>query len=229
VDLGDGAMAVSVVIPTLNAAATLAATLAALGEAGRMIREIVVSDGGSTDATRRIAADAGCRVVEGPVGRGAQLARGADESACDWLLFLHADTRLEAGWTAAAQRFFADDEGKAAYFTFALDDPSRTARRLERLVALRVWLFALPYGDQGLLISQRLYREIGGFRPMPLMEDVDIVRRLGRARLAALRPKAVTSAARYRSGYARRVVRNGLCLALYFLGAPPERIARLYG
>jgi hypothetical protein len=124
----------------------------------------------------------------------------------------------------------AGGTGRAAYFAFALDDPSPEARRLERLVAWRCRALALPYGDQGLLVSRALYDAAGGFRPLPLMEDVDFVRRLGRRRLAALPPAAVTSAERWRrEGWRRRSARNLACLSLWFLGVPPGAIKRLYG
>ena len=97
-------------------------------------------------------------------------------------------------------------------------------------VAARVALFGLPYGDQGLLVSRRLYDEIGGYRALPLMEDVDFVRRIGRRRLGPLGEDAFTSGARWRrDGWIRRSVRNLACLELYRLGMPPERMARLYG
>lgn len=223
---------ISVVIPTLDAGATLDATLASLDAGRGLVDEIVLSDGGSADDTVARGRRAGCDIVTGGRGRGAQLARGADAASAGWLLFLHADTGLAAGWPEAVGAFLhaSGAEMRAGAFTFALDDPSAAARVLERIVAARVRFLALPYGDQGLLISRRLYREIGGYRPLPLMEDVDLVRRIGRARLAALPAKAVTSAARYRrDGYLRRMSRNAACLGLYFAGLPPRSIARLYG
>jgi hypothetical protein len=103
-------------------------------------------------------------------------------------------------------------------------------RLLERLVALRCLLLALPYGDQGLLIPRQLYAELGGFRPMPLMEDVDLVRRLQRHRCVMLKSRALTSGARYRrEGYLARGLRNFCCIALYYLRVPPRVLARLYG
>ena len=106
----------------------------------------------------------------------------------------------------------------------------RMPRLLESLVALRCFLFALPYGDQGLLISRRLYGELGGFRPIPLMEDVDLVRRLKRRQLVMLQSRAVTSGIRYRSeGYLARSLRNLSCMLLYFLRVPTRVLARLYG
>jgi rSAM/selenodomain-associated transferase 2 len=222
----------SVVIPTWNAAASLPAVLASLAEGGSLISEIIVSDGGSTDDTVDLVRAQAATVVSAARGRGAQLRAGAASARGAWLLFLHADTVLSPGWAASVRAFCASEPNadRAAYFRFALDDASRPARRLESLVAWRCRVLGLPYGDQGLLIGARLYRALGGFAPLPLMEDVDLARRLGRRRLVALQAKAVTSASRYRrDGYWRRSARNLLCLGLYFAGLRPERIAKLYG
>ena len=121
-------------------------------------------------------------------------------------------------------------QSRAGYFDLALDDEAPAARRLERVVAWRCRALGLPYGDQGLLIARGLYDAVGGFAPIPLMEDVDLARRLGRHRLAPIAAQAVSSARRYRrDGYLRRSLRNLLCLSLYFAGVSPARIARLYG
>jgi len=228
---------VSVIIPTLNSAAGLGPTLAALVPAtvNGLVRQVVIADGGSADATLAIAEAAGAEVLRSEPGRGTQLAAGALKARFPWLLFLHADTILEPGWDDEAWGFIERiDAGRhaaaAAAFRFALDDTGFAPRLLEAGVSVRCALFRLPYGDQGLLIPRRLYNELGGFRPLPLMEDVDMVRRLGRRRLVMLRSRAVTSAIRYRqAGYGRRVARNLTCLALYFLRLPPTMIARLYG
>jgi len=211
---------VSVIIPTLDAAHLLPPLLAQLEGVG----EVILADGGSGDGLAAL----GPRVVAAPRGRGTQLAAGAAAAQCEWLLFLHADTRLEPGWQAAV-RAAMDQPGRAHYFRFALDDPSPQARRLETAVAWRCRWLALPYGDQGLLISRELHAEIGGYRPLPLMEDVELARRLGRARLACLPARAITSADRWRrDGWWRRSGRNLLTLSLYFCGVSPERLARLY-
>ena len=223
-------ISVSVVIPTLDAASELPATLAALADA-RLVGEIIVADGGSSDDTVAVAQAAGARIVSAPRGRGTQLAAGAAAASGDWLLFLHADCRLAPGWEAAVAAFVAAPgaPGRAGYFAFALDDASPAARRLEHIVAWRCRVFALPYGDQGLLIARALYDKVGGFAALPLMEDVEFVRRLGRRRLAPLGAPVYASARRYREdGYIRRPLRNLLCLSLYFMGVPPRHIARLY-
>ena len=222
---------ISVVIPTLNAADVLPATLDALANA-RLVREIIVADGGSADDTRAIAAASGARIVAAPRGRGSQLAAGANAASGPWLLFLHADCRPARDWEDAVARFFATPgaNGHAGYFTFALDASGRAARRLERIVAWRCRALALPFGDQGLLIGRTLYDAVGGYAALPLMEDVDLVRRLGRRRLRPLGAKLYSSARRYRSGgYLRRPLRNLVCLSLYFAGVPARHIARLYG
>lgn len=219
---------ISVIIPTLNAVSDLPATLRALDPAD----EIIVVDGGSTDGGPDLALASGARLLRSPAGRGVQLAAGAEEASADWLLFLHADTVPGPGWRDAVDHYVQTCWGprKAASFRFRLDDPSLQARLLERLVAMRTVVFALPYGDQGLLIHRDLYRAVGGFRPLPLMEDVDLVRRLGRDRLARLDVAATTSARRWRQdGWFRRSALNLLCLTLFRLGTPISSIARLYG
>ena len=228
---------ISVIIPTLNAEKTLARTLEALVPAAvdGIIREAIVVDGGSSDRTAAIADSAGADLVHSDGGRGLQLAAGAAQARFPWLLFLHADTMLAAGWEREASQFMERvDSGAspiaAAAFRFALDDRGLRPRLLEWLVALRCGVLRLPYGDQGLLTSRRLYDEVGGYRPLPLMEDVDLVGRLGRRRVVMLQARAVTSAERFRrDGYVQRSARNLLCLMLYTAGVPVRVIRRIYG
>lgn len=229
---------VIVIIPALNAAPSLPDTFASLEPAIAcgLVSRWVLADGGSGDATVKLARARGFDVVKSLPGRGVQLAAGAARAIegageGDWLLFLHADTRLEPGWAKAVKAFMAAHAGGevAGYFQFALDDESAPARRLELFVAWRCAAFGLPYGDQGLLVPAWFYERLGGYRLMRLFEDVDVVRRIGRRRLKPVPARAITSAARFRSeGYLRRSAANLLLLARYFLGADPEKLARVY-
>ncbi len=221
----------SIVIPSLNAADTIAPTVAAVARAG-LATEVIVADGGSIDGTQELARRAGARVIDAPPGRGGQLAAGAAVAKGDWLLFVHADTTLSTAWAEAAALFMTEaaNAGRAAYFRFVLDDPSPAARRLEKLVAWRSRALGLPYGDQGLLMARPFYERLGGFQALPIMEDVALARRIGRGRLVGLDIAAITSARRYRrQGYILRPLRNITCLGLYFAGLPPRLIQRLYG
>jgi rSAM/selenodomain-associated transferase 2 len=218
----------SVVIPTLNAMRHLPAAIAEC----EGVREILVVDGGSHDGTPETARRMGARLLTTDSGRGSQLHAGANAANGAWLLFLHADTVLTGNWREEVGEFMANpgNIARAAAFRFEVDDPSRQARRLEKLVAWRVALLRLPYGDQGLLLHRSLYDALGGFRPWPLMEDVEFVRRIGRRRLTMLDSAARTSAERWRhDGWKVRSLRNLACLALYFLGMSPRFLSRLYG
>ncbi len=212
----------AVVIPTLNAAAVLAGALESLAR-GR-IADIVVADGGSTDGTQALAEAGGARVVETSTGRGSQLRAGVAATTATQLLVLHADSRLAPSWPEVLR-----DDGRAGWFRLRLDDATPAARRVEWLANWRARRFGLPYGDQGLVLPRALYDAVGGYRDMPLMEDVDLVRRIGRHRLVELDAEVVTSARRYRQGgYWRRPLRNLACLSLFLAGMAPERILKLY-
>lgn len=228
---------ISVIIPTLNAERHLPATLTALVPAAvnGIVREVIVVDGGSTDRTRSVADHAGADFMITAPGRGPQLREGAARAKFPWLLFLHADTVLDDDWEREAVDFIhrvdvGEHARAAAAFRFKLDDKGIAPRMLEAIVRARCAALRLPYGDQGLLISRRLFQEIGGYKPLPIMEDVDIVRRLGRNRIALLKADAITSAERYRrDGYLARTLRNQTCLALYSAGLPIATVQRLYG
>lgn len=218
-------LSLTIVIPALNAAERLPSCLAAVRGA-----DILLVDGGSVDDSRALANDAGATVLTAPRGRGNQLAAGAAAAQGAWLLFLHADTVLSANWrnTVEIFAFSPENRRKAGYFRLAFDDETPALRRIAGAANWRSRMLGLPYGDQGLLIHRDFLAQLGGYSPIPLMEDVDLVRRIGRHRLVALDAVATTSAVRYRDGAAQRVLRNLGCLALYFLGVSPARLGRLY-
>lgn len=220
---------VSIVIPALNAAEELPACLEHLmeGLGAGLIRELVITDGGSIDETRAIAQAAGAEWVSGAPSRGGQLRRGCAAAKGEWLLVLHADTHLEPGWSAAVAQHLQDGQGRPAYFRLRFRARGVLPAWVAGWANLRSRLFALPYGDQGLLIRRADYDAAGGYPDQPLMEDVALVRRL--KGLAALPSAALTSAARYqRAGWLRRGARNMWTLMRYFFGVAPERLAKSY-
>lgn len=225
---------ISVIIPTLNAAERLPACLAALVQAAidGIVKEVIVSDGGSSDATTTIAENAGATLLRGAEGRGGQLARGAMAARGRFLLFLHADTVLDPTWTDDVAPLMSD-ERRAGVFTLAFDVKGVAPRIVSWGAMARTRLLLSPYGDQGLFISRALYESLGGYRDAPLFEDVEFIDRLvrhgGRRALVVFPSRAVTSADRYlKDGYARRVVKNSLCLAMYRAGVAPAKIAAFY-
>lgn len=214
---------ISVVIPTANSERLLPRCFDGLIPAAvrGMVREVIVSDAGSNDGTLAIADAAGAHIVRARKGRGAQLVEGARIAKSDWLLFLHPETALEQGWDIEAESFIGQEtleRPRAAVFRFALEDFGGEARRAEAKAALRTMLFALPYGDQGLLIPKRLYLKLGGYRALSDMEDADLVRRIGRRRLIRLRARAVNTARPHKSAL------RGLALTLLHAIRIPSRL-----
>lgn len=223
----------SIIIPALNAADTLELCLASLmpGLEAGIIRDVLVVDGGSEDGTSRIAETTGARVLNAPVAnRAAQLRHGASHARGDWFLFLHADTALTRDWAERTRAHMATGPDQAAAFTLAFRSDDRMAAIVARRANWRTRVLGLPYGDQGLLISRRFYFELGGYPDVTFLEDVLLVRAIGKARLRLLSAEARTSAEKYhRDGWRRRSWRNSYIMARYLLGARPETLARLYG
>jgi rSAM/selenodomain-associated transferase 2 len=222
---------ISVIIPTLNDAQNLPRTLPPLvyGVADGLIKQVIVSDGGSKDETLEIAEAAGCDIVSGPAGRGKQLNAGAKAAKGGWFLFLHAGTELGDGWREEVGRFVSAKHARmhAAAFQLAFDDESKELGRTLFWSRVRAHWLKLPYGDQGLLISRMLFDGLTGYRDLPQSEDVDFIQRIGRKRLTVLKSTAVVSAERY-SGEARTKARNLSMMARYLLGANPAELANAY-
>ncbi|WP_245594178.1 MULTISPECIES: glycosyltransferase [Acidiphilium] len=221
--------ALTVVIPTLNEAPALPALLALLARSA-LVGAVVISDGGSTDGTVAIAASHGAIVVAGGAGRGAQVSRGIAAAPSAWLLLLHADSLPQPGWDDAMSRCIASNRsGQAWYGRLRLASADPRARLIEYGAALRCALLRLPYGDQALLIHRDTLAAIGGMPTLPLMEDVALARRLGRAGLAPCDMIVMTDAAAYaRDGWLRRSLRNLARLARFLAGADAVLLAAEY-
>lgn len=220
---------ISVIIPTLNEETHIAACIRQIrGEAPES--EIIVADGGSTDKTPEIAGNAGATVILSEKGRGTQMNRGAGSARGSVLLFLHADTRLDPGWQDEIMRQLDDVTVAAGAFTFRIDDPFDGRRAVEAWVRWRSMFCRLPYGDQGLFLRKDVFKTIGGFQEIPLMEDVDIVQRLkGAGRIAVSSLGAHTSGRQWRrNGVLKTTLRNHFIMLLYRFGVSPERLYRLY-
>jgi glycosyltransferase involved in cell wall biosynthesis len=224
----------AVVIPTLNEEGTIPSCLQAVGR--RLGVAVVVTDGGSTDATLAVVAREypEARVVQGPPGRGGQLNRGAAALPAQAYIFVHADCRLPDGWRDAVSRALADPAVAIGCFRLHTEPPpdgntSRLARTWWRLLDARSRGLALPYGDQAHFLRRDVLNAVGGVPEIPVMEDVELVRRCLRlGRLARLPLEVRTTARRF----ARSPVRARLCTAtfplLFRLGVSPERLARWY-
>jgi rSAM/selenodomain-associated transferase 2 len=214
---------VTVIVPVLDDAAAVRRLLPQLLSSQDV--DVIVVDGGR-DAS--LAADSPrVRLVRSAPGRALQMNAGAAAASGTWLLFLHADSALPDGWLDHLRSL---DGVAGGWFRFALDDAAWQARVIERLTNLRVRLARLPYGDQGIFVARSVFRDLGGFRGIPLMEDVEFVRRLARTGPVVEIPLAIrTSSRRWRAdGWWRRSARNMGLVALYFLGVDPERLARWY-
>ncbi|GGA12513.1 TIGR04283 family arsenosugar biosynthesis glycosyltransferase [Neptunicoccus cionae] len=220
---------ITVIIPTLNSAPTLGPTLASLydGMTAGLVHQVIFADGGSTDGIEKIAEETGAELHISAAGRGTQMAETARLATTPWLLFLHSDTVLSDNWTAVVRRH-VENSDTAGYFQLRFDANGLAPGVVAGWANLRARLFALPYGDQGLLLPTSLYNKAGGFPEIPLMEDVALARKL-RGQLTALQATATTSAQKYRKqGWLKRGSSNLVTLSLYFLGRSPEKLAQRY-
>jgi rSAM/selenodomain-associated transferase 2 len=224
---GDAGGGISVVVPALNEAGGIVAALRSAREPG--VREIVVVDGGSSDDTRRLAATAANRVLSSPRGRAVQMNAGAAAASGEVLLFLHADTRLPAGFAAAVLDAIAAG-AIGGRFDVALEGAHRFLPVVAWLMNQRSRLTGISTGDQALFVRREVFERLGGFAPLPLMEDVELTTRLRReGPLAALRQRVTTSARRWEeNGVTRTILLMWALRLAWACGAAPERLARVY-
>jgi rSAM/selenodomain-associated transferase 2 len=222
---------ISVIIPTLDEAHSLGATLRAVTRLGHGARvEVIVVDGGSADATREIAREHGAQVILSARGRGAQMHTGATVARGDALWFLHADTIPPPD----APRLILDAlwrDAKIVGGNFAISfDGTRFAARFLTWLYPQLRRLGLCYGDSAIFVRASVYREVGGFRPFPVFEDLDLVRRLRkRGALVHLRARVVTSSRRFEGrSFAFTFARWSLLQMLYWLGVSPHTLSRLY-
>jgi rSAM/selenodomain-associated transferase 2 len=220
-------MPLSVIIPTLNEAACLAATLRALR--AQKPAEVLVVDGGSSDGTLREAAEAD-QVLHAPRGRAAQMNRGAAAASGDVLLFLHADCTLEAGALQAAEQSLAERGVAAGCFHMTVAAAGPLYRLIGSCANARVRLTGLIYGDQGLFVRRNFFERVGGFPEVRLMEDVLISRLLRRLGRVVVAPRRIYVSARrwQRQGPVRQTLRNWALTALAAGGVHPDRLAAYY-
>lgn len=219
-----------VVIPCLNEAETLPHLLEDLTRL-ELTYGVVVADGGSRDGTPEVAEAFGAKVVKSPPGRAWQMNTGAAVARAPWLLFLHADVRFPS-YPRRALHHWLSRAGPNEFgtFAFAVDAGGTRWRLLEAGQRLRERFLGLAYGDQGLIVSARLFRQVGGFPPLPLLEDAEILRALRRVGTWKRIPAPLPSSPRryLREGVIRTWFRNALITGLYLAGTSPVRLASLF-
>ena len=224
--LRDGS-SVSVIIPALNEAPTIASLIETIKSS--MPYEIILADGGSTDDTAQIARAAGARVISTTKGRAAQMNAGAAIATGEFLVFLHADTVPPAGFPKTIKQMLNRPGTSAGAFTFRLDNQIGCSSLIEKLVHLRCKLFATPYGDQGIFLRRRLFNQIAGFPEWPCLEDLGIVRRLRKRGKIRISPEsALTSSRRWAiGGTVRTFLKHQVILAGFSLGIPARVLAKI--
>lgn len=218
----------SVIIPVLNEAAAIEATLQHIPRTEEI--EVIVVDGGSSDGSARLSKALGASVIHTGPGRAHQMNRGAAAAHGEFLLFLHADTRLPADFSRMVQETLRRPGVVAGAFRLRIDSPQWSLRIIEAFANFRSKWLMTPYGDQGLFLRRHHFRTALGYSELPLMEDFEFVRRLRRwGRIAIAPAAAVTSARRWeRLGVLRTTLLNQAIILAYLCGVSPDRLARWY-
>ncbi len=223
---GSATQRISVIIPTLNEAPTIAAALA--GVRDEPDTEIIVVDGGSADGTSELAKSHGVKTLISKPGRALQMNSGAAAATGGILVFLHADTRLPEGFGEQVRKSLGRPGVAAGAFQLRIDAEQRSFRILERFANWRSEYLQMPYGDQALFLRAELFHAIGGFPEIPIMEDFEFVRRIRRkGRIVIVPSPALTSARRWLAvGTWRTTLINQLIVAAYYAGVSTNRLAR---
>lgn len=219
---------ISIIIPAINEANTIAKTIESIGPGDK--KEIILVDGGSIDNTVSIAKSLGARVITSSPPRARQMNRGAEHATGDVLIFLHADTRLPEKFEDVIFNSFKHPKMVAGAFELRMDSPAPGLRLIERLANLRSRYLKMPYGDQAIFLSSKLFQDLGGFLDIPIMEDFELIRRLQKKGTIIILPLPVfTSARRWQNfGILKTTLINQLVIAAYVLGIAPEKIVRWY-
>ena len=220
--------ALSIIIPALNEARSIGATLDAVREVRGAV-EVIVVDGGSSDETIEISRERGARLIESERGRGLQMHAGACAARGDALLFLHADTTPTANAAELIFKALGDSRVVGGNFRILFGGEKMAARFLTWLYP-RLRMLGLCYGDSGIFVRRETYERVGGFKPFPIFEDLDLVRRIGRVGRMAYLPATVTTSSRRFEGrsFALTFARWSALQALYWLGVHPRRLGRMY-
>ncbi|MDT5268009.1 MAG: hypothetical protein QOH49_195 [Acidobacteriota bacterium] len=219
---------ISIIIPALNEAQTIGATLDAAARVKGEV-EVIVVDSGSVDETVEIARARGARVITSVRGRGVQMHAGARAARGEVLWFLHADTLAPADAAECIARALRDSRAVGGNFRIRFDGTRRAARFLTWLYP-RLRLLGLAYGDSGIFVRRAAYERAGGFRAFPIFEDLDLLRALWKqGRFVQAEGYVVTSSRRFEGrSFALTFARWSLLQGLYWLGVSPHTLARLY-
>lgn len=222
-------MKIAIVIPTLNEAANLPPTLAAIAAANHDC-EVIIADGGSQDQTREIGLASGAIVIPSNPGRATQLNQGAAQATGEIYLFLHADTRLPPNWAELVAQTLANPQTIAGAFELVIDSPRWGLRLVEWGVKVRSHYFQLPYGDQAIFLRAKTFHSIGGFPNIPIMEDFQLIKQLQKLGTIAIVPAAVTTSSRRwdRRGLVQTTLLNQVMIVGFYLGIAPDRLRRWY-
>jgi rSAM/selenodomain-associated transferase 2 len=219
---------ISIIIPTLNVGENLMATLESADRSDDV--ETIVVDGGSSDSTAELAKAFGARLLTTAAGRANQVNTGARVASGDVLLFLHGDTLLPEGFDRYVLELLARPGIVAGAFLLGIEGTAIGLRIIEKLANFRSRFFQMPYGDQAIFLRADLFRALGGFPDIPIMEDFVLMRRLKRYGRVAMAPVAVKTSSRrwLKLGILKTTLINQAVLLAYFLGSDPERLARWY-